>query len=256
MAYIKKDRGDRADHGFETISTNMTKRLSVAARGNEFTGKTYFSFTAPEPIAYFNFDMGHEGVIQKFASKDIKQKKYHNPAGYIQEDVERMILEANPIWEDFLGSYNWAVDSGKFRTIVIDKEQDVYELVRLAKLGTLSNDELFRFQYGKTNKLMRDLLRRPSFTDNVNLILLQGVKEKYSKKGKATGEMTGAGFKEVPSIVQVTLDFDRDGDSRWFTVDKCRTNDELHGEKFEGDFMTFPMLATMAVPGSEEGDWT
>src|SRR5574343_408421 len=41
-------------------------RLIVSISGDEKTGKSHFTLTAPEPIFYFNIDRGTEGVVGKF----------------------------------------------------------------------------------------------------------------------------------------------------------------------------------------------
>lgn len=250
MAKVKNE------YGLVPATEEISRRLSIAARGDEFTRKTSFAFTAPAPIAYFNFDLGHEGVISRFKGKRIDQKIIKIPRGELTPNTERMIAKAGKIWEDFYEAYYYAVDSGVYRTVVVDTGKQMYELIRLAKLGTLSNDDLYRFQYGPTNKMMRDMLRAPAYSD-ANLIIIEGLTPKFGKDGKEKkGEWRGDGFKETSKIVQITLDFERDKEDWWFTVDKCRTNPELHGQEFKNDMMEFPVLAEMAVPGSSEEDWT
>ena len=52
--------------GFETADGSYIKRrLIISLEGPEKNGKTHFSLTAPGPIAFINFDIGHEGVIEK-----------------------------------------------------------------------------------------------------------------------------------------------------------------------------------------------
>lgn len=257
MLIIKRggSKSSSSDFGFEPISRSIRRRLTTAIRGREFTGKTWFGFTAPPPIAYFNLDYGEDGVIQEFPTdKVIKQRIFDIPRGEIVSNPTRMIQKASPVLDELLEAYNGIVDGGSFRTVIIDKEGDLYELVRLAKLGTLDNNDVTRFQYGDVNKVMRDLIRRPLRTD-VNLILIQSSKNKFSNKGKETNETEGQGFKEVASLVQATLEFEREGDRRYFTVDKCRTNSKLHGEVFEGDMFNFSTFASMAIPETEAEDW-
>ena len=75
-------------HKAETIETH--KRLIVSIAALEKCGKTHFALTAPGPIAYFNFDIGVEGVIGKFCKdKSIWVTDYST-------DLDKMAISLTP----------------------------------------------------------------------------------------------------------------------------------------------------------------
>jgi hypothetical protein len=54
--------------GFSDAVVETPYRLIASVSGKEKTGKTHFALTAPEPIIFFNIDVGTEGVVGKFQS--------------------------------------------------------------------------------------------------------------------------------------------------------------------------------------------
>ena len=55
--------------GFAPIKKLDRTRLIVSVEGLEKRGKTHFAMTAPPPIAYFDMDIGAEGVVNKFEDR-------------------------------------------------------------------------------------------------------------------------------------------------------------------------------------------
>lgn len=252
--------------GFEKVKVGeRKKRMVVAVEGREKDGKTSFAISAPAPIAIFNLDTGLEGVIEKVAyEKEI-----------IQCEVDyRDATNANEwvkMWEHVKKSYYNALNSN-VRTIVMDTASEMWELVRLARFGKLT--QVMPHHYGPVNTEFRDLIRAVYKTDK-NLVLLHKLKEEYIND-KKTGRYERAGFKDVAYQVQINLRvWRRQGEEEetgrgrknvltadiahtgnfGFTIIDCRMDASLAGMEIEEPMNTFSMLGQMVYPETEPEDW-
>lgn len=259
-----KPTASRWDSPTSRIATTPTKRLIVRQYGPQKTGKTHFALTAPGPIFIQSFDVGLEGVVEQFldAGKDIRAIEYpFNAADYGSET--ECAKEANKVWAQFTDDYAMALKDG--RSVVWDKETEVWELLRYARFGSMSDRPS---NYQVLNKEYRSLVRA-AYGNGVNLFLIQGTKERWiskfdAAKGKMvahnTGEYDPAGMKEVGGLVQVNLKHQRvlddAGDSQYQVV----IEDARHSaaQPFVGmtmDNFTFPQLAMACFPDTGEEDW-
>lgn len=207
--------------GFSKVTPEKSKsnRLIVSITGEQKTGKTHFALTAPGPIAYFDLDIGTEGVIHKFAGdKEILAKRF------LFDDKASEIVAK--LFEEFKKDYYAALNAPKIKTIVIDTMSDVWEFIRLARFGKLT--QIMPVRYAEVNSEMRKFIR-DAFLKDKTLILLHKVREEY-KNNSPTGKMKIAGFSEVPFLVQVNLEtfIDPEVGNSFRFVD-CRQNPELRG---------------------------
>ena len=242
--------------GFQKMSAGVKKRLIVSVQGQEKSGKTHFSLTAPGPIAYFGMDIGEEGVVDKFL--DSGKEIYSADAQIKVPNTIVMTkggptLDAEKAWEKMKVALVTALSNGGVRTVVVDTATEMWELIRLARFGKLT--QVMPMQYGPVNAEMRGLLRA-AFESDKNVILIHKVKAEYVND-KRTGRMERAGFSDTGYIVQVNLRTYYDGEAGEFGVEviNARQNMRLCGDLYDGDICTFPMIATMVLEDTSLEDW-
>lgn len=230
----------------------------MALMGQVKNGKTHFALTAPTPMAYFNLDNGLEGVVHKFAGREIYVKNIDMPS---PDDVNAE-KTAEQAWEDFLTSYEKVLAMPEIRTVVIDTATELWELVRLAKFGKLT--EVPPQYYSLVNRKFKKLIRAADMAKTKNLILIQKLKEVWVNK-KWTGEYTLDGYNGTAGMVQVVANlqrFDKEvlfngnpvnkGDFALTVVD-CRHNPMLNNTYLTGPLCTFPFLASSVIDGTVPG---
>ena len=239
--------------GFDKPSFDIKHRLIMSVAALEKCGKTHFSLTAPAPLALLNFDEGLEGVISKFSSRDVAVSNFNLPNYSAVHDFDYL-----GTWERFKRSYAAALKHPKVRTIVVDTFTEVWELIRLARLGRISAKPQ---HFGPINAEMRELIKGVYDTDK-NLILLHKMRKVYvgkmgSDDSSWNGEYEPAGFKDVPFLVQTNIRLRYDYEEETFTMDvtDCRQNSKLFGRHLSGAMVQFPLLAAMVFPGTSPKDW-
>lgn len=235
--------------GFTLTTSDIKPRLIVSASGREKHGKSSFGFSAPGPIAYFNFDFGDEGVIQKFtSSKQIYTKQFKFSRG---QPTDKYIT----MWEDFIQSYHQAMDHSQVRSVLIDTATEAWELLRLARFGRLA--QIKPFHYGPVNAEYTALIRE-AYDSTKNLILLHKLKPEYVDD-KFTGNYIPAGFSNTGFLVQVNVDLYRDGYGGDFfmRIRDCRQNALIGGEELPVFDIseTFNMLAGLVFSDIDAEMW-
>ena len=160
-------------------------------------GKTHFALTAPGPICYMNLDSGLEGVVHKFAAeKEIYVSNYETPINL--KDVYPDIDKTVAVWGKFKQDFVSALQSDA-RTVVIDTATEGYELIRLARLGKLT--QVKPFHYALPNYEYKALLDEALKNPKINVIFLHKQKRKYVND-IWNGEYERAGFGGIEYIVQ------------------------------------------------------
>src|SRR5882672_703324 len=119
-----------------TRSSGDTAKLRIigGSYGEVGTLKTSFWLGAPGPILVQNLDNGLEGVIEGYQDqKEIYVENYNaNTDGVDQEEA---IAER----DRFILDFEEAITNG-IRTIIWDKETQVYELFKYAEFGAPSGN--------------------------------------------------------------------------------------------------------------------
>jgi hypothetical protein len=244
---------------FEQASREDRYRLLGSSQGPGGSGKTHFWLTAPEPIAVMLFDpIGLEGLTRQplFREKDIRVIEYKFNPGKLAESDRPKAAQDN--LEQFIDDYRIALKMA--RTTIFDKEDYIWEMLRYARLGSISDRPS---SYYELNLEYRNWFQEAA-DSGMNLGVIRGMKEKWGTKKNpktgaeqpfATGTLEPRGMKEVPELVQVNLEH-KWVEGEGFVVkvmDKCRLNSDLIGQEFPGlDFMT---LALAMYPESSESDW-
>jgi hypothetical protein len=232
-------------------------RLLWASNGEVGTGKTHFGLSAPGPIVVQSFDHGMEGVVESFTEhKDIRVCEYEwAPTNETFSQADAIALRDRFI-EDFI----FAVEHA--RTVLWDKETDIWSLFRYAEHGGPSANPL---NYVQLNQRMRKYVNLPK-SRTVNFGCIQSCKDEWrsvgatTPGGKSKGESTGgrirAGFPELPGLVHVDLVHTREGGIFTTTVGKAHgpAAKAVCDKSFEDiDFMT---LGMMLYPSTDVGDWS
>jgi len=217
----------------------------VALDGLEKQGKTHFALTAPAPIVVFNFDIGLEGVVDKFADKKVYVVDYNTPGTVDQS------FDWTGTWEKFKTDYRGMFETDA-RTIVMDTATEAWELLRMARFGKLT--EVMPQHYGPVNAEYRELLRL-AYNSDKNLVLIHKLKDEYVNNQR-TGKFKRAGFGDTGYMSQVNCRMERDEDLEFtLEVEDCRQNALVAGEVMEGPMCAFPWLASMVFTGTGPDDW-
>ncbi len=234
--------------GFRKADPTVRKRLVVSVEAMEKQGKSHFSLTAPGPIALFDFDTGLEGVIHKFAKeKDIYVSDYRRLGNVLKPE------EYLAMWERFKREYVACIQEGPVRTIIMDTATEVWELLRLARFGKLT--QVMPYHYGPVNAEFRELIRLGYGSDK-NLILLHKMKPEYVND-KSTGKYVRSGFGDTGFMVQVNIRLYRDSDNIFIMwIKDSRQNPDIAGIEIPiSNVLGFPLLGTMVLPETQEKDW-
>jgi len=259
---------------FQIANQPPKRRLVVAVDGLEKEGKTNFALTAPGPMTYQNFDIGAEGVIEKFQTSKII---YRADYGIVitKDDNQATIMEKiGPAWETFVKDYKIALNQAKgvtkgpvVRSLVWDTGSEGWEVLRLARFGKLT--QVMPHNYTALNSEYRNLLREV-FDTPANMIILHKLKKEWlndplTGKGNKTGNYERAGYADTGFLVQVNVLCWRDkgvkpnplDPSAGFhvTVQNCRQNPGIVGLDLEGGMATFPWLAVNVYPETSLEDW-
>lgn len=247
---------------FDLASDSPKRRIIGRSYGDVGTGKTHFWLTAPAPIVVLSMDRGTEGVIEQFIDqgKEVRIVEYDwmtvdKTASDNNNELQDKAIE---IRDQFIADHEVAVQHA--RTVIWDRETDIWELFRYAHLGKPNDDPK---NYAPLNQMYRRLINLAKATD-VNFGCIQGLKNEWGtrvnpnsgkKQGFATGKRIAHGFDELDGLVHVNLEHTRADGIMGVTVGKVRGPGamKIQDQSFEG--LTFPEFATQVFPDTSEGDW-
>lgn len=247
--------------GFRISDEEAKHRLILNVQGLEKTGKNHFSFTAPDPIALLSFDLGIEGVIEKFNKKKrIHVAEYEllaQPGVATEAEVEK---EATKLWLRVVSDLRDALASTSIRSVICDTGSELWELKRLSEFGKMSANIQ---HYGPVNADFRRIVRLPFDTDK-NCIMIHKMKDEWvrgadGKSGKS-GKLERAGMKDIGFLLQGNLqtwktNIDGGGTEFHGTMLDCRQNPEINGMDFAGEMLHFGQIGMMVFPDSAPEDW-
>lgn len=246
----------------------IRERLIISVEGREKQGKTHFALTAPGPICYQSIDIGTEGVIQKFPDKKVMLANY-------DVEVSRKLREAGEDavithiaqqWEKFVDDYYAALKAG-VRTIVWDTASEVWEFLRLARLGKLT--QVMPKNYTEVNNEFRGLLRK-AYSHDSNLILLHKSKEQWEDvptdrgvKSRKTGAYERKGMNDVGFLVQAMVlcyreEVENEKSGKTESQFSVKILDSRHNPEANGEDLPdadFPMIASYIMPDVDESAW-
>jgi hypothetical protein len=233
------------------------RRLIMSVEGLFGSGKTDFALTAPGAIAFFQFDLNAADTIARYAQKKsiyVRSYDIPDPASKdVQEEAKKIRLSFKRDYQDAIASYP------KIRSIVWDTATELWELLRLAEFGKLT--QIPPVFYTNINNEMRRIIRTATESDT-NLIMVHRLKDEWiGQKGNRenTGRKVRAGYGEVDSdcAVMIQTIFKE----RQFSLEvlKCTQNPAITGTPYteEAGMRTnsFPHLAKDVYPDSRLEEW-
>jgi hypothetical protein len=236
------------NQGWTEPSTAAPRRLITAVQGWPKSGKTHFALaTAPEPVYYINADHGAEGVVEQFirAGRQIVEHRVNIPDSFEMPEAKAKGLYL-PIWEETKAMIRkaWANNQG---TLVLDTETEIYELIRLARFGRLT--QILQHHYGPVYAELNGLLRDAAYESDMSAIYIRKMDKDFN-----TGQPISKGYKNTPYDTQINVEVSRvqePGESDAFRVGvlDCRHDPRLNRQYYNGPVATFEFLLNM-VHGS------
>jgi hypothetical protein len=227
---------------FVRAEKELTRRIIISLTGEEKSGKNHTAFTAPSPIYTHSFDIGLDGVIQKFQkSKVMFTADYELTVQPGEASAGEVAEAADKVWAQFVSNYRDGLASCGSGTTVIDTDTEAWELLRLARFGKIA--QVQPHHYGPVNAEFRDLVRE-SYDHDANVFLLSKrtavwenvVDASGKERGRKTGETARKGFSDLPFLVQVVATTERDGSDFSVTIEDCRMNPEANGVTVPNDY--------------------
>lgn len=227
---------------FIRADKQLARRMIISLTGEEKSGKDHCAFTAPAPIYVHSFDIGLDGVIQKFQyEKEMYVADYELTVQPGEASAGEVAEAADKVWQQFVSNYRDGLASCGNGTTVVDTDTEVYELLRLARFGKLT--QIMPHHYGPVNAELRDVIRE-AYDHDANTFFLSkktDIWENYvDSTGKERGRKTGAkgrkGFGDLPFLVQVVATTERDGSEFSVTIEDCRLNPECNGVSVPNDY--------------------
>ncbi len=165
------------DNFFEKQTSVGKQRIIAASFGEVGTLKTSFWLTAPGPVLVVGLDRGTEGVLDVYLKK-LEDDGIEKSIYLVEYDANTHLLAAEAdaqaaaeevaakIEKDFKD----AIDNG-IRTIVVDKETQMYEIFKYAVLGAPTGAPS---NYYPLFQRYRALINMAKDSD-INLGLIQGM---------------------------------------------------------------------------------
>lgn len=259
---------------YTRATAEPTPRVIARLVGEIGSGKTDFALGAPGPIVVHTFDQGLEGVIEAYAGeKEIYVQSYDLGVGVGDEVTHEAAVAVR---DRFIANFEQDITERAARTMIIDRESDLWNLHVFAETGT---DDRFGAAPAKDWPKIKAKERRliaMAKASNVNLLIIQGMRNEWAKAvNPKTGNMTSTpngnripdGMDEVGSDVHIDInftreDFDNEASKFWMRVGKSRGpgSRSVQGQTFElvkdgAAKFGFAEFAQLVFPNTTEEDW-
>ena len=221
MSFIELDPRFFSDTELTFEERERKPRIIMANDGRDKSGKSDFCYDAPDPIAVLSFDFGDEDVVQKYQELGrkihIADLKWELPAHLHSVKGEGLAEWMNKnVWQPFVYTTNKIIDSGMFRTVVVDKATEAWQVCRLAVFGRLATNR--QDLQTQANANWREYVRKFNACEKpINLHLIHEQREEWVSKsvqGKdgpeekwyKSGAWVRDGNEKVPFLVPYTLE--------------------------------------------------
>lgn len=246
---------------FTPYTPKVSHRTIGRSYGDVGTGKTTFWLTGPKPVFMQSLDKGLEGTADqlmadgRLSPDDLRVADYDwHPGG---EDFDQDYAIA--LRDRFIRDYEYALDNGA-RTIIWDKETDVWELFRYAEFGAPNDAPK---NYAALNQRYIATINKVKAYD-ASLGLIQSLGDDWGetgainpRTGKKTfgklGTRSARGFDRLDELVFVNILHRREGGEFFLDISKCRQNKDLQDQTIQ--VSGFGEFGTLLIPGSTEEDW-
>lgn len=230
------------------------QRIIGRSFGEPGSRKTSFWLEAPGPIVVFSFDKGLEGVVERYQEeKDIYVAEYDwSPTADLSQE------DAIGLRDKFIEDYEHAIQVS--RTVVIDKENDLWELFRYAEFGGPNDAPR---NYPQLNQRYRKYINMPKSLD-INFGVIQGMKDEWVTKAKSdggtkgvnTGNRIATGFADMEGLVHVNIHHIGRSAATWaMEIGKSRGPGGQDVAEQTLPSLTFPEFAQLVFPGSDDETW-
>jgi hypothetical protein len=246
---------------YTKATTDVKARIIANSVGEVGTGKTSFWLGAPGPIVVQTLDLGLEGVVENHAdSKDIYVASYDIGqtigASFTHEKAQAAATK-------FVEDFEHAIQNA--RTIVWDRETDVWSLFQYAEFGT---DDAYGAAPPKDWDKLKGRLRRMvamAKASDVNFGLIQGMKNEWipvvnkktgAKAAGQSGKRVASGMDEIDALVHTNLFHERNGKDFSITVGKSRGPGGFDCQDQTFENMSFTELAMLIYPDTDESNWS
>jgi hypothetical protein len=237
--------------GFQRVRTDRKKRIIAELGGKTKTGKSRFGLTLTEEIGVLNTDRSLEDLLPEFPEVRVVVKDL---SGMFDPGKELNQKEAVLIQSEFDRGYRALLASPRIKSVMVDKWNTVWEVVRYAAFGRAS---VKPHHYVAVNMQMRGYLAMAQQSDK-NVLLIQDLKEEWVNE-KPTGRWVVDGFKYTGGLAQLNLVASRDeegGRDFHLEVTGCGTNAALVGWDFKNEKINFrENVAKLVLPDTEAKDW-
>lgn len=197
---------------WDSVDSLNSKCVLMETYGEPDSGKSTFALTAPGPIAYIHSFEKVGGLIQRTVNSG-KEVRPCGVGGMLRgesAEVGRIAkAEVRRLENALTDAYAWA------RTIVIDNHTDMWHMVQLARLGSMTQAErspedkrMGQLVYGEMNAQWNSIIKQfrvmASKYNRTNLILIGKSTDEY-KGNQATGRRIAHGMKDNAGNCDVRL---------------------------------------------------
>ena len=221
--------------GFIDANTLKSKRRLIASiSGPQKTGKTNLALTAPAPIAFYDMDMGTEGVVEKFAAIKKVYRSQYDYRMLTAPDIAGIIV----MWEKMKKDFIWGLESPDVATPIVDTGTEMWELLRMARFGKLT--QVKPFHYGPVNAEFRDLIRL-AYASSKDVIFTHKMKNEYIDD-RRTGKIERAGFSDMGFLVQINIETWYSEGEFGATIVDCRQNMDVAGMELTGEMCDWEFI--------------
>ena len=164
--------------------------------GHEFSGKSYFACTFPEPIYYISAAPGGGRAWQHFPNKDIRRVVIP-PLEVKKEKIETRSKKMMDVWAvdqdtarercSLMMEYWKDGVAQRSGTLVMDNGRSAYDLIRGAEFGKMSG--VPQKEYGAINAQLEAMLAMAHKENGcqMNVVWIEELAEKWTKIKKADG---------------------------------------------------------------------
>lgn len=249
------------DVSFKRLEMTSPTKVDLVVEGLDGSGKTFFGLTGPGPIAHHDLlDNGLHRALQGFPRELLERREIY-PFDY---DFSRTLnlpgsdtskglkaQSADP-WAELVINLKASVE--KCRTNIVDTGSAAWELLRLARLGQLT--QVMPVQYTAVNVEFKDLIQalHKSPANNIWIHRLKPAYDAADKKIPNAYERQGfadIGY-EVDAVVRLSYD---ELDGLRLRFGKC-ANRALTGTVIKGsENISFPKIAAMIYPNTDTKYW-
>lgn len=249
---------------WEDAPTEFVRRFThMGIYGDTGTGRTSLALTAPGPIGLAHTAEKIDGVVQQHSKE--KVIRVVNFGGVFSGSPQQIAEQANPKWEALKVAWNDGVDNWA-KTVVMDTDTEAWEILRLARFGTLAPKGRMDNLYGPVNAEWRGVIKRHRLTERCNVITIGQAKDEYIEKktdkgsmGQRTGRTVRAGQKEIPYMADVIVrthkTYADDGGVVFSAViEKGWFNAFIEGMEVFGDEVRFSYIMSLVTETDEE-EW-